>query len=221
MVVHTSFKLKRDEIDAIQKTVNQFAQGPDGEDCLFAVVKVNHKCRFFGVNRRVNSLVPYEGTTIRLGHREHLVWFEGILPDKPTVTKAFPGPTHLEFLRVSDGAGISDADLLQDIVNLSGRIGGASTPRGRRSRCSTATSSPTWSTTSTSGGCRCRRSSSSDPGSFDPEHENAIERHHVPPRCRRQRRRGDPDLGEDDQRDREAPEEGSRSGSRSLTSTTT
>ena len=120
VVVHTSFKLKRDEIDAIQKTVNQFAQGPDGEDCQFAVVKVNHKCRFFGVNRRVNSLVPYEGTTIRLGHREYLVWFEGIFPDKPTVTKAFPGPTHLEFLRVSDGAEISDAELLQDIVNLSG-----------------------------------------------------------------------------------------------------
>ena len=123
VVVHTSFKLKRDEIDAIQKTVNQFAQGPDGEDCQFAVVKVNHKCRFFGVNRRVNSLVPYEGTTPRLGHREYLVWFEGIFPDKPTVTKAFPGPTHLEFLHVSDGARISDADLLQDIVNLSGRTG--------------------------------------------------------------------------------------------------
>ena len=120
VVVHTSFKLKRDEIDAIQRTVNEFAQGPDGEDCQFAVVKVNQKCRFFGVNRGVNSLVPYEGSTIRLGHREYLVWFEGIFPDKPTVTKAFPGPTHLEFLRVSDGAGISDADLLQDIVNLSG-----------------------------------------------------------------------------------------------------
>ncbi|MGO9599627.1 MAG: Piwi domain-containing protein [Isosphaeraceae bacterium] len=120
VVVHTSFKLKRDEIDAIQKTVNQFAQGPDGKDCQFAVVKVNHKCRFFGVNGRVNSLVPYEGTTVRLGPGEYLVWFEGIFPDKPTVTKAFPGPTHLQFLRVSEGARISDADLLQDIVNLSG-----------------------------------------------------------------------------------------------------
>jgi hypothetical protein len=120
VVIHTSFKLKRGEIDAIEKTVNQFAQSPDGGDCRFAVVKVNHKCRFFGVNRRVNSLVPYEGSTIRLGHREYLVWFEGIFPERPTVTKAFPGPTHLEFLRVSNGAGIGDADLLQDIVNLSG-----------------------------------------------------------------------------------------------------
>jgi len=120
VVVHTSFKLKREEIDAIQETVDTFAKGPDGSDCRFAVVKVNHKCRFFGVNRRVNSLVPYEGTSVRLGTREYLVWFEGIFPDKPTVTKAFPGPTHLQFLRISEGAGISDADVLQDIVNLSG-----------------------------------------------------------------------------------------------------
>src|SRR5208337_276872 len=106
VVVHTSFKLKREEIDAIQETVDTFAKGPDGSDCRFAVVKVNHKCRFFGVNRRVNSLVPYEGTSVRLGTREYLVWFEGIFPDKPTVTKAFPGPTHLQFLRISEGAGI-------------------------------------------------------------------------------------------------------------------
>ena len=210
VVVHTSFKLKRDEIDAIQKTVNDFATGPDGEECRFAVVKVNHKCRFFGVNRRVNSLVPYEGSTIRLGAREYLVWFEGIFPDKPTVTKAFPGPTHLQFLCVSEGAGISDADLLQDIVNLSGANWRGFNAKSRRFRCSIATWSPTWSTTSMSEGCRSRRFSSSVPGFFDPEHENKIERHHVPAGRRRECRRGDSDLGEDDQRDREAAEEGPR-----------
>jgi hypothetical protein len=54
---------------------------------------VNHKSRFFGINRSVNSLVPYEATKVRLGPHEYLVWFEGIFPDKPNVTKAFPGPT--------------------------------------------------------------------------------------------------------------------------------
>src|SRR5262249_10783073 len=63
---------------------------------------------------------PYEGTCVRLGHREYLVWFEGINADKPTVAKLFPGPTHLDFLRVPDRQNISDDDLLQDIVNLSG-----------------------------------------------------------------------------------------------------
>ena len=120
VVVHTSFKLKHEEIDAIHATVAEAAGDSEGKKSRFAVVKVNQKCRFFGVNRQVNSLVPYEGTSVRLGYREYLVWFEGIFPDKPTVSKAFPGPTHLQFLRMSEGAGISDDDLLQDIINLSG-----------------------------------------------------------------------------------------------------
>jgi hypothetical protein len=120
VVVHTSFKLKRREIDAIQETVSQAAVKENGNNKRFAVIKVNHKCRFFGINQQVNSLVPYEGTAVKLGPREYLVWFEGIYPDRPTVTKAYPGPTHLQFMRVTDGPGISDDDLLQDIVNLSG-----------------------------------------------------------------------------------------------------
>lgn len=120
VVVHTSFKLKREEMDAIERIVSEAASATTGDNCRFAVVKVNHKCRFFGINRKVNSLVPYEGTVVKLGFREYLVWFEGIFPDKPTVSKAYPGPTHLQFMRVSEGAGISDEDLLQDIINLSG-----------------------------------------------------------------------------------------------------
>lgn len=118
VVVHTSFKLKRKEIDAIEKTVIDAAGAHKA--CKFAVVKVNQHSRFFGVNRGVNSLVPYEATSVKLGHREYLVWFEGINPDKPTVGKLFPGPTHLDFLRVPDGQSISDDELLQDIINLSG-----------------------------------------------------------------------------------------------------
>lgn len=120
VVVHTSFKLRRKEMDAIQSTVAHAVGATDPAKCRFAVVKVNHRHRFFGINRAVNSLVPYEATTVRLGAREYLVWFEGIFPDKPTVTKAFPGPTHLEFLRVSNGTTITDNELLQDLVNLSG-----------------------------------------------------------------------------------------------------
>lgn len=119
VVIHTSFKLKRREIDAIQGTVRETAES-DSSSCRFAVVKVNHKSRFFGINRDVNSLVPYEATRVRLGPREYLVWFEGIFPDKTTVNKAFPGPTHLQILRVSDENRISDEVLLQDLVNLSG-----------------------------------------------------------------------------------------------------
>jgi hypothetical protein len=120
VVLHTSFRLKFREMDQIQDAVQTAAARARDGKCRFAVVKVNHKSGFFGTNRTVNSLVPFEGTHVRLGHREHLVWFEGIFPDKPTVTKAFSGPTHLQFLRVSDQNEISDEALLQDVMNLSG-----------------------------------------------------------------------------------------------------
>jgi hypothetical protein len=50
------------------------------------------------------------------------VWFEGIYPDKPNVTKVFPGPTHLQFLRVEKerSEAAEERELLQDLVNLSG-----------------------------------------------------------------------------------------------------
>jgi hypothetical protein len=122
VVIHTSFKLKHEEIRAIQQTAHDVAAATDRGKCRFAVIKVNHKSRFFGINRSVNSLVPFEASKVRLGPAEHLVWFEGIYPDKPNVTKAFPGPTHLQFLRVDDNpAGSAEQrELLQDLVNLSG-----------------------------------------------------------------------------------------------------
>jgi len=119
VVVHTSFKLKHREMDEIQGAVQDAARSEDCGHCQFAVVKVNQRSRFFGVNRGVNSLVPYEGTRVKLGHGEYLIWFEGIYPDKRIVTKAFPGPTHIQFLRV-DEKPIPDEILLQDLMNLSG-----------------------------------------------------------------------------------------------------
>lgn len=119
VVIHTSFRLKRVEMRAIEETVRDVAATEDTE-CRFAVVKVNHRTRFFGLNTAENSLVPYEGTVVGLGGGEHLIWFEGIFPDKQTVTKAFSGPTHLKFLRVSEDDPIRDESLLQDLANLSG-----------------------------------------------------------------------------------------------------
>ena len=120
VVIHTSFKLKQNEIDQIQKVVEETAASEEASRTRFAVVKVNHRTRFFGANRSVNSLVPFEGSRVKLGYGEYLVWFEGIFPDKPTVTKAFPGPTHLQFLRVGGEMQIEEETLLQELVNLSG-----------------------------------------------------------------------------------------------------
>jgi hypothetical protein len=122
VVIHTSFKLRFAEMDAIQATVKEVAQENANSKCRFAVIKVNHRSRIFGVNRAVNSLVPYEATKVWLGNHEYLVWFEGIYPDKPNVNKAFPGPTHLQFLRLSDEGTdpAEEREMLQDLINLSG-----------------------------------------------------------------------------------------------------
>jgi hypothetical protein len=119
VIVHTSFKLKRAEMSAIEETVKTAARGKAQQKCRFAVIKVNSHPRFFGENRSVNSHVPFEATRVKLGPREYLVWFEGIFPDKTTVSKAFAGPTHLQILHVTDEE-IPDQELLQDLVNLSG-----------------------------------------------------------------------------------------------------
>jgi len=118
VVLHTSFRLRNDEMEVIEDVVEQASTA--SPECRFAVIKVNQRNRFFGYNKAVNSLVPYEGTYVQLSKREFLLWFEGLFPDKPNVTKAVPGPTHIEFLRVSHQDLVGDRVLLQDLLNLSG-----------------------------------------------------------------------------------------------------
>jgi hypothetical protein len=120
VVLHTSFRLRRDEMKRIRDAVNSVASDENARTVQFAVVKINDKSRFFATNPQANSLVPVEGTFIRLGRSEFLIWFEGILPPKNTVTKAFPGPTHVEVVRVDTADRIDEIILLQDLANLSG-----------------------------------------------------------------------------------------------------
>lgn len=122
VVIHTSFRLKHEEIETIRRAAGDAAAATDPTNCRFAVIKVNQRNRFFGINPSVNSLVPYEATRTRLGPHEYLVWFEGIYPDRPNVTKVFSGPTHLQFLSVGDERPdqAEERELIQDLVNLSG-----------------------------------------------------------------------------------------------------
>lgn len=118
VVIHAPFKLKLSEMEVVEEVVAGAAK--EATSCKFAVLKVNQHNRFFAVNRGVNSLVPYEGSYLQLSRREFLIWFEGLYPDKPNLTKAVPGPTHVEFLWVSDESLVGDKAILQDLLNLSG-----------------------------------------------------------------------------------------------------
>lgn len=119
VVLHTTFKLREREMSAIQAAVNEISQ-EGANNCKFIVVKINQQCRFLATNRAVNSRVPYEGSFVRLSRSEYLIWFEGIFRDKPNLSKALPGPTHIQFLR-SPGSDETDHLLvLQELVDLSG-----------------------------------------------------------------------------------------------------
>lgn len=118
VAIHASFKLRHEEMAAIEQVVHETAR-LSGQ-CGFAVLKVNQHTRFFGVNRDVNSLVPYEGSMLRLGGNEFLVWFEGIERNRKTATKAYPGPTHVQILWKSEGGDTSDEELVQELMTLSG-----------------------------------------------------------------------------------------------------
>lgn len=118
VVVHASFRLRRDEMATIQDTVEAAAASQTTHN--FAVLKINQHTRFFAINPEANSLVPYGATGVRLGGNEFLLWFEGISRGRTTVTKAFPGPTHVQKLWESSEGAISDEELLQDLINLSG-----------------------------------------------------------------------------------------------------
>lgn len=120
VILHTSFKLKREEINAIKETVNSVVKKDSNESCKFAVIKINHNNRFFGFNPGANNMVPFEGSYVSLGKGEYLIWFEGIFRDQPTANRAFPGPTHVQVVPIDAKQYISHDELLQDLLNLSG-----------------------------------------------------------------------------------------------------
>ena len=116
VVIHTPFKLRKSEMDAVRTVIAEFADIP------FVVVKVNTENKFFGYQFSHNSLVPYESSLVALSEKEYLVWFEGLNPKNPSAFKRFSGPTHVEFLypNVGELRKLKRDSFIQDLVNLGG-----------------------------------------------------------------------------------------------------
>lgn len=119
IVIHTSFKMRREELGAIKEAIDSLA-GAMSERVGLAVIKVNTKNRFFGYCKRHASLVPFESSCMAIGRNEYLVWFEGTQYHNPHVSRALSGPTHIEIIMKTENMTKSDTALLQDLVNLSG-----------------------------------------------------------------------------------------------------
>ena len=119
-VVHTTFSIRRRELDSIASALaeQQKQQENTGE---FVALKFNDKNRFFGFAVDHNSHIPYESTMIPLSRSEYLVWFEGLQYGQPIVRKMVGNPLHVQFTYPSEGLTPDQhRGHLQDAINLSG-----------------------------------------------------------------------------------------------------
>lgn len=117
IVVHTPFKIRRAELQAIREVLEELRS----DETLFLVLKVNSETKYFGFYDGGNSLVPFESTFVKLSKTEYLLWFEGLQYHNPNVARRYAGPAHLDFFYESHP--LSDEERLshmQDTLNLSG-----------------------------------------------------------------------------------------------------
>ena len=119
-VIHTPFKLRKDEIFAINRALASFDEEKQNQSTL-VTLKFNEKSKFFGFALNNNSKVPFESSCIDLGRSEYLVWFEGLQYHNPTVRRRISRPMHIKFSYSNrDINREEEIDFLQDAINLSG-----------------------------------------------------------------------------------------------------
>lgn len=118
IVLHTPFKIRISELLIIQDVLKQASKELNIE---FVVLRINTTNKYFGYNKDVNSLVPFESTYFPLSQKQYLVWFEGLQYHNRKINKRIGGPTLIEFYwSSSDLTEENKRDYLQDALNLSG-----------------------------------------------------------------------------------------------------
>ncbi len=115
-VIHTPFKLKSDEVEALKIGLMDVAEKE------IVVMKFNEHCKYFGFAPGNKSKVPFESSCVPLGRRQYLVWFEGLQYHNPTIRRRIAKPMHIEFIYSSNEELNSNDEIgyLQDAINLSG-----------------------------------------------------------------------------------------------------
>ncbi len=119
-VVHTTFKIRRDELEAVQQVIESMSLD-DSAKKDFVVMKFNDWNKFFGYSSESNSMIPYESSYIRLSYNEYLVWFEGLQYHNPNAGRKIERPLHVEFIFANrELDDVRKRDYLQDALNISG-----------------------------------------------------------------------------------------------------
>lgn len=119
-VLHVTFSLRRDEIEAIKSLLTDLEKVPNANR-EFVVIKFNDHNDYFGFSTQHNSRVPFEGTVTPLSKKEFVMWFSGVgaadskAPNKPE------RPVHLKVLYPESPLPLADLQrLIQDAINIAG-----------------------------------------------------------------------------------------------------
>ncbi len=115
-VIHVPYKVRRDEVDVIKKSVNEVRNDVDFE---IKIIKINTQHRFFGFSHH-NTKVPNESSFIQLSKYDYLIWTEGLQYGKSTINRRVSEPLHVQFMYGASGDYDEDKTYLQDIINLTG-----------------------------------------------------------------------------------------------------
>ncbi len=117
IALHVPFRISKTKV--LDKVKEQI-----GSNIEFTVLVINDKNEYFGFDYANNGLVPFESTFIKLSKYDYLVWFEGLHPSNPKLTKRFGNPLMINFWYSNQPELLDDPihreNLLQDCINLSG-----------------------------------------------------------------------------------------------------
>lgn len=116
-VIHTTFRIKKRDMNAIHETINSFR---DDDSLVFAVLRFDDSHDYLCFDTNVNSLVPLESTKVRLSYKNFLIWFEGQQYGNSIIRHRIGAPIRIN---VDYPDTINDTLLenyLQDSINLSG-----------------------------------------------------------------------------------------------------
>ena len=119
-VIHSTFSIRRRELEAISEALEEQRQSRSGEGD-FVSLRFNDRSRLFGFAVDRNSRVPYESSMVSISRDEFLVWFEGLQYEHRTVGKMIANPLHVKFTYPREGlTRRTKLNHLQDAINLSG-----------------------------------------------------------------------------------------------------
>lgn len=117
-VVHTTFTIRRSELNIIKDILNAAREQSTGDE--FVAMKFNDRNRYFGYAAQHNSRVPFESTIVSLSDSEYIVWFEGLQYGKMALHKKTASPLHVKFTFPRRLTITQKKRYLQDAINLSG-----------------------------------------------------------------------------------------------------